>query len=68
MQKWEYIRLTQSNINENKTWSWEDGSILSQEERLKEMGEEEWELVSVVALAGVDGTIFHLYFKRPLQE
>jgi hypothetical protein len=67
MKKWEYVRVTQSNINENKTWTWEDGGILSQEERLEEMGTAGWELVSVVALAGVDGTIYHLYFKRPME-
>ena len=62
MQKWEYIKLIQS-------WSFEDsGAIQSQTDRLRQMGLDGWELVTVLSFTGTSGqTIgFHFLFKRIL--
>ena len=60
-QKWEYIKLIQA-------WSWEDDiDTQSQTDRLRQMGIDGWELVTVLSFTGTSGqTIgFHFLFKRP---
>jgi len=60
-QKWEYIKLIQA-------WSWEDGGDMqTQTDRIKQMGMDGWELVTVLSFTGAHGqTIgFHFLFKRP---
>ncbi len=62
MQKWEYIKLIQA-------WSWEDDiDTQSQTDRLRQMGIDGWELVTVLSFTGTSGqTIgFHFLFKRLL--
>ena len=62
MQKWEYIKLIQA-------WSWEDGGgTQSETDRLRQMGMDGWELVTVLSFTGTSGqTIgFHFLFKRLL--
>ena len=49
MQKWEYIKLILA-------WSWEgDGATQSQTDRLRQMGLDGWELVTVLSFTGTSG-------------
>ena len=82
MQKWEYKTLNLGWDDENRFFYWFDqeetlfGKInagertddIGLENRLKELGKEGWELVSVLSLThlGTLSTIKH-YLKRPIE-
>ncbi|MBV6394896.1 MAG: hypothetical protein HFACDABA_00466 [Anaerolineales bacterium] len=67
MQKWDYKTLT---VSENRgKWVWSDTQTeKSEQERLKELGKEGWELVGVALYQGQFSTLaYYYYFKRPLE-
>jgi hypothetical protein len=69
MQKWEYKTLQLAmNEKENLIWFDAEDDQRSVKDRLNELGEEGWELVSVDtrSLSGVTiGTVY--YLKRPVE-
>lgn len=73
MQKWDYKVLRLSRPKEGKEWKefqWVDtGHLESRVDRLKEMGEDGWELVAVSNFQTEGGSTYSssFFFKRPLE-
>ena len=78
MQKWEYlhiIRLLRIVVGKGREWYWADNEDLKGpiRKRLKNLGQDGWELVSVTGLIdplvlGDQTTRLDFYFKRPIEE
>jgi hypothetical protein len=67
MQNWDYRHLVFTYNDVSKRWYWTDNSReVNQEERLRVMGREGWELVSSLIYQVGEIPEFHLYFKRPI--
>ena len=69
MQKWEHKLLILERLALGKDWQWRDTGRVhkdqTQDQRLKEMGLEGWELVNVAPYSDEGYTVrFYLYFKR----
>lgn len=72
MEKWEYHIVSRATPR-NQSFSWTDGRIenasATGEEVLNGLGQEGWELVSVVSIPRGDGAAeVHYFFKRPKKK
>jgi hypothetical protein len=72
MQKWEYRRLCYGWDDESKDLVWADSKETTVDgdtvdQRLNELGEQGWELISVEKISDLSHVVVTFYLKRPIE-